>query len=310
MLLLLFVSFIWAFSFGLIKGRLAGLDPVAIAAVRLAIAGLVFAPWILRTRSAGTLRWKLAAIGAVQFGIMYIAYLGAFAHLQAYEVALFTIFTPLYLTLIDALLERRWQGRHLLAAALAVVGAGVVLWRQSAGSAVVTGFLLVQVSNLCFAAGQLAYRRLRPSFPEGLTDQKAFGWLCLGGCLTTVLASVPFASWSEFHPTGDPMGGPHLPGRSRFRAGFLPVDPRLRSGQRRHPRRVQQRQGAARRRLLAPLLSRVRPCAATCDQSVAARARHLDRGTTGARRPARLTRVSRRLFPSHFPPFTSPPPCR
>ncbi|MBL9193917.1 MAG: EamA family transporter [Opitutaceae bacterium] len=202
MLLLLFVSFIWAFSFGLIKGRLAGLDPVAIAAVRLAIAGLVFAPWILRTRSAGTLRWKLAAIGAVQFGIMYIAYLGAFAHLQAYEVALFTIFTPLYLTLIDALLERRWQGRHLLAAALAVVGAGVVLWRQSAGSAVVTGFLLVQVSNLCFAAGQLAYRRLRPSFPEGLTDQKAFGWLCLGGCLTTVLASVPFASWSEFHPTG------------------------------------------------------------------------------------------------------------
>lgn len=202
MLLLLFVSFIWAFSFGLIKGRLAGLDPVAIAAVRLAIAGLVFAPWILRTRSAGTLRWKLAAIGAVQFGIMYIAYLGAFAHLQAYEVALFTIFTPLYLTLIDALLERRWQGRHLLAAALAVVGAGVVLWRQSAGSAVITGFLLVQVSNLCFAAGQLAYRRLRPGFPEGLTDQKAFGWLCLGGCLTTVLASVPFASWSEFHPTG------------------------------------------------------------------------------------------------------------
>lgn len=202
MLLLLFVSFIWAFSFGLIKGRLAGLDPVAIAAVRLAIAGLVFAPWILRTRSAGTLRWKLAAIGAVQFGIMYIAYLRAFAHLQAYEVALFTIFTPLYLTLIDALLERRWQGRHLLAAALAVVGAGVVLWRQSAGSAVITGFLLVQVSNLCFAAGQLAYRRLRPGFPEGLTDQKAFGWLCLGGCLTTVLASVPFASWSEFHPTG------------------------------------------------------------------------------------------------------------
>jgi drug/metabolite transporter (DMT)-like permease len=38
MSLLLIVSLIWAFSFGLIKGRLAGLDPTAVAVLRLALA--------------------------------------------------------------------------------------------------------------------------------------------------------------------------------------------------------------------------------------------------------------------------------
>jgi hypothetical protein len=45
----------------------------------------------------------------VQFGLMYVLYLRAFALLQAYEVALFTIFTPVYIALLDAAVEHRWQ---------------------------------------------------------------------------------------------------------------------------------------------------------------------------------------------------------
>jgi len=202
---LLLVSFIWAFSFGLIKGRLAGLDPIAVAAVRLAVASLVFIPWIHLKGVTPSLRWRLVATGGVQFGLMYMVYLQAFVHLQAHEVALFTIFTPLYLTLIDAALNRRWQLRHLAAAAVAVAGAAVVLWQRRPGEAVVIGFILVQLSNLCFAAGQIAYRRLRPEFPDTLSDRQAFGWLTLGGLAVTLLASLPATEWSRFRPSTEQM---------------------------------------------------------------------------------------------------------
>jgi drug/metabolite transporter (DMT)-like permease len=206
MIWLLAVSLVWAFSFGLIKGRLAGLDPEAVAAVRLAVAALVFIAW-LRVRDGGRgLRWRLAGIGAVQYGVMYVLYLRAFAHLQAHEVALFTIFTPVYLTLLDAAWERRWQPRHLVAALLAVAGAGAALWRPGTGDVRVAGFLLVQGSNLCFAAGQLAYRRLRPRFPEGFRDAHAFLWLALGGLGATALAALPGTDWAAFRPTPGQVG--------------------------------------------------------------------------------------------------------
>jgi len=85
MLYLLFVSLLWAFSFGLIKGNLAGVDPVFVAFARILIALLVFLPFArLRgvTRRQGL---QLLGIGAVQYGLMYIFYNAAFAYLQAYE---------------------------------------------------------------------------------------------------------------------------------------------------------------------------------------------------------------------------------
>src|SRR4051812_29977768 len=96
---LIFVSLLWAFSFGLIKGRLAGLDPVAVSVLRLAIAALVFLPFLrprmLPRRDVIT----LAIIGAIQFGVMYMLYTAAFVHLKAHEVALATILTPVYVAL-------------------------------------------------------------------------------------------------------------------------------------------------------------------------------------------------------------------
>src|SRR5580693_757992 len=110
MILLLIVSIIWAFSFGLVK-RLAGLDPTAIGAARLAISLVVFLPCLRAAKLGSRHLAVLAAIGAVQFGAVYILYLRAYAHLHAYEIALFTITTPIFVTLLDALAERRWRMR-------------------------------------------------------------------------------------------------------------------------------------------------------------------------------------------------------
>ena len=44
--ILFIVSLIWAFSFGLIKDRLAGLDANFVAAARLLISLLIFLPFL------------------------------------------------------------------------------------------------------------------------------------------------------------------------------------------------------------------------------------------------------------------------
>jgi drug/metabolite transporter (DMT)-like permease len=206
MLPLLFVSLLWAFSFGLIKGRLAGLDPVAISVLRLAFAALVFLPFLrprmLPRRDVIT----LAVIGAIQFGVMYMLYTAAFIHLKAHEVALATILTPVYVALLDAAVENRTRWLHMIAALLAVIGAGVLIWQRRTSDTIITGFLVVQAANLCFAAGQVAYKHVRPTLPKGVTDAGIFFWPCIGALAITLLSSVFFTEWSTFRPSGSQWG--------------------------------------------------------------------------------------------------------
>ena len=79
MALLLLVSVIWAFSFGLIK-RL-GLDGTFVSAARLGLAFLVFLPFLRWRGLAARTALQLAGIGAVQFGLMYLAYNESFRYL-------------------------------------------------------------------------------------------------------------------------------------------------------------------------------------------------------------------------------------
>ena len=206
MLSLIFVSLLWAFSFGLVKGRLAGLDPVAVSVVRLALAAAVFLPFLrpraLPRRDVVT----LAVIGAIQFGFMYALYTAAYSHLKAHEVALATILTPIYVAIIDAAVENRAHWRHIAAASLAVVGAGVLLWENRSSDTIVTGFLIVQAANLCFAAGQVGYKRVRPVLPKDLPDSALFFWPCAGAVAATVLTSVFFTDWTSFAPSAAQWG--------------------------------------------------------------------------------------------------------
>jgi drug/metabolite transporter (DMT)-like permease len=209
--LLLLVSLIWAFSFGLIGKRLAGLDSTAVATLRLALALLVFLPFFRWRGLSGRVALRLALIGAVQFGAMYLLYLRAFADLPSFAVALFTVTTPLYVTLFDAALERRWQNRFALAALLAAAGAAVVIF-AGIGTAknLPRGLLLVQLSNLCFAAGQLAWRRERARLPASTTDSSVFALPYAGALAIAILAgSIVFKS-SEPTPPSVVSLTPHL----------------------------------------------------------------------------------------------------
>ena len=191
---LVLTSLVWAVSFGLIKHYLGRVEPSFVAFSRLALACLLFLPWLrlrgVRTRGA----FRLGLLGAIQFGLMYSLYLLAFRRLQAYQVAMLTIMTPIWVCLIEDVMRRRFSFGPVLAALLATVGAAVVLSGGRFGRPSWEGIALVQASNACFALGQVAYRRIRPSFP-GVPERSLMAWLYLGAVAVTLpLASVDFAT--------------------------------------------------------------------------------------------------------------------
>jgi len=116
-------------------------------------------------------------------------------------VALFTITTPVYVALADALVERRLAPRFLAAAALSVAGASIVIWRTAGDSGVLGGFVLVQLSNVCFAAGQVAWRRARAGIPSGLPDASIFAVPLAGALALTLAVSLVSTDWRTFAPT-------------------------------------------------------------------------------------------------------------
>lgn len=190
MIRLLLTSLLWAFSFGLIKGNLAGLPSPAVAALRLLIALAVFAPFLrIRTLRPPDIA-RLLLTGAIQYGLMYVAYIHAFVYLQAYEIALFTVFTPIYVTLINDLAHRRFSPKTLVAVLLAVAGGIIIEYRQLESTALWRGFILMQCSNLCFAFGQIFYRRTMARIPEKPRDLHSFGLLYLGGALTAAVTAL------------------------------------------------------------------------------------------------------------------------
>ncbi len=195
MIELFVVSLVWAFSFGLIKDNLAAVDPNFVAFTRLFISLCIFLPFLRLKGLTRRLSLRLMLVGAVQYGIMYVAYNLSFRYLQAYQVALFTIFTPLYVTLVDNLFQHRFSWLHAATTLVAVAGTAVVKVTGAVAEDVWLGFLIVQLSNLGFAFGQVYYKRVMLASP-GLKDFQVFALPYLGGVLLTALSTTIFGGWS------------------------------------------------------------------------------------------------------------------
>jgi drug/metabolite transporter (DMT)-like permease len=194
MILLLIVSVIWALSFGL-TAQVSGLGAPFVAAARTVLAALVFLPFV-RVKGLSAKRVLVfAGIGALQFGLMYLLYIASFRWLRSSEVALFTIFTPLFVTLVSDLLQRRMSWIFLATASLAVLGTGICVWSGLGKTGIFRGFLLMQAANLCFALGQVLYRHLAPA--TGLRDRDLMGLLYLGATVVAVAMAAPSVQWDR-----------------------------------------------------------------------------------------------------------------
>ncbi|MFV2503944.1 EamA family transporter, partial [Escherichia coli] len=76
------------------------------------------------------------------------------------ELLLFTLLTPIDITLIYVIMsKRRLRWGYAFSALLEVIGAGIIRYDQVTEH-FWTGLLLVQLSNITFAIGMVGYNRV------------------------------------------------------------------------------------------------------------------------------------------------------
>ncbi|CZE50004.1 EamA family transporter [Campylobacter geochelonis] len=191
---LILVTLIWAFSFSLIGEYLKGVDSSFAAFLRVVLALICFLPFMKKDVNL-KLAFAISAIGAVQIGVMYLFYYASFKYLSVAEVALFTIFTPFYVTIIYDIFKARFRYLYLISVAIAVFGAFVIKFGAINGS-FISGFLLLQGANLCFGAGQSAYKFMLEKY--GFKEQKElFGYFFVGASLVCALAFLIYGDVSK-----------------------------------------------------------------------------------------------------------------
>ena len=198
---LLVTTILWAFSFSLIGEFLAGsVNSYAAAFIRSLLAMLTFVLLLRKPIVMNRLSLKLTAIGAIQLGLMYICYFHAFTLLSVPLVLLFTILTPIYVTLLDDASTGRFRPKVLLVAVIAVLGA-LVIRQQSLGDEYWLGFAVLQAANLSFAFGQVAFKRVAMREPNCLLPEQQ-RYFFLGATVVTMIAMLLFGEW----PAGITLG--------------------------------------------------------------------------------------------------------
>ena len=180
---LIFVTILWAFSFSLIGEYLAGhVDSDFAVLSRVILAGLLFLPLTKFRGLPRTLTSGVTLVGMVQFGITYLCLYRAFGYLSVPEILLFTITTPIYVALIDDSLFRRFSPVSLLAALVAVGGAAVIRY-DGITEEFFIGFLLIQLANMAFAAGQVGYKHVLRRHPDTGPAYQHFFYFYVGALL-------------------------------------------------------------------------------------------------------------------------------
>jgi len=198
------VTLLWAFSFSLIGVYLAGqVDAWFSVLIRIALATLIFLPFLKLKNTPKPVALKLMLIGAVQLGVMYSFYYHSFLYLTVPEVLLFTVMTPLYITLLNDSLNKHFNPRFFIVALIAVLGAVAIRW-ENLNSNFIMGLLLVQGANLSFATGQVTYKRLMAN--NKLDDKTVFGWFFIGALIVATICYALFGNSNKLPSTSTQWG--------------------------------------------------------------------------------------------------------
>lgn len=199
MIWLIAACLLWGPSFGLVPIVIGkyGVDPYTLSVLRMGYALLLFLPLMRPKKYLPRKRLALTFLGALQFGFMYVTLFLSYQYLEGYEVALVTIFTPIYVSLLGHFLSKKpMKLRPVLCVLVAVVGAGIIRYARPEQNGFWTGFLIMQACNLSFATGQVVYRKLMHR-TERFEDAHVFGWMYLGALGAALIGWMLFGKPME-----------------------------------------------------------------------------------------------------------------
>lgn len=196
MIFLIITSLLWGLSFSLIKKYLVGIDPHFVSFIRLLISTIIFIPFVAG-HVKGRFKWKMFKLGLIQFGLMYIFYISAYQFLEAHQIALLTILTPFYVLLFNFIFEFKLRPLSFTLALINIFVSGWLVYNDGVGQ--IWGILLMQLSNLCFAFGQVYYKKIRDRI-EG-TDSEIFFWPYLAATLLAGTSFATFGDWNKITMT-------------------------------------------------------------------------------------------------------------
>lgn len=194
MIYLVIVSILWSFSFGIIKYGLPGIDSAYISFARNLIALVFFSTLTIYNFKKFSFDLRLILIGAIQFGLMYVFYIQSYEYLPAYLIATFTITTPIFVGLFSQfLINGSFSSKGFIAVILVLIGSFMMRYNIVNPIDYWTGFLLIQVANICFAFGQVMFKKWHSN--NSSTDIiHNFSQMFLGAALIT---SIFFISNSD-----------------------------------------------------------------------------------------------------------------
>ncbi len=172
---------------------------------RIVLATVVFLPFLKPALLSTKQKAILASLGAVQLGLMYIFFYHAFLFLSVPEVLLFTIFTPLYVAILNDALFKRFTPFYLLCALIATAGAAIIRF-NGVSENFWFGFAIVQGANLCFALGQVGYKKLTSTFETQMPYHNVFAWFYLGALAVALPAFSLFGNTSQLPQNPEQWG--------------------------------------------------------------------------------------------------------
>ncbi|WP_334326026.1 carboxylate/amino acid/amine transporter [Gilliamella apicola] len=205
MFYLIFVTLVWSFSFSFIAVYLSGqVDTWFAVVMRVLLAFIAFLPFLRFRNIQLKTMLLLMGVGACQLGIMYFFYYNSFQYISVPEVLLFTIFTPIYVTVIYDLLQHHpLRLSYLFTAIIAVIGAAIIRYDHISTNFII-GFLLIQGANIVFALGQVGYKRIIEVYP--LPQHQAFAWVYLGAVIIATIGWLLFGDASKLPTTNVQWG--------------------------------------------------------------------------------------------------------
>lgn len=92
-----------------------------------------------------------------------------------------------------------------MAAAVATLGAAIIRY-DGLSQDYLTGFLLLQLANLTFAAGQVGYKHLMQAFPIPVPAWRTFGYFFFGALVIALPSFLVFGDPSRLPSTGMQWG--------------------------------------------------------------------------------------------------------